>query len=143
MNIRKLRKSGFTLIAFLMLISLVSLLVALPVAAQVASTNPPATDTIGESVKGAVTPFVVQLVAKYTWVATVLLVIGIIRVCMKPVMMLVEAVIAATPSTSDDEALAKFEAGPVYKWILWGLDWLGSFKTPGAIRSGTTNPLIK
>jgi hypothetical protein len=109
-----------------------------------AATNSPAAGLPDASIAiGFLTPVIAALTAKYGWLLTVLAWIAVLRVAMKPIMLVVEAVIQATPSTDDDAKLANFEQGPIYKWFMWGLDFLASFKTPTALKTGTSNPLVK
>ncbi len=71
------------------------------------------------------------LVAKYTWMVVVVLIIGIFRMVFKPLMAVIKAVVAATPSTKDDEVVAKVESSSVYKGLCWVVDYLLSIKLPG------------
>ena len=87
------------------------------------------------------TDFVVGLVTQYPWLATVLLVIGSLRLLLKPIMLAIEWYTKQTPNPNDDVAVLKFEAGPIYKILSIGLDVLGSIKLPaikppGPSRSG-------
>jgi hypothetical protein len=61
---------------------------------------------------------VVQLIA----------IVGTLRLVIKPLMEAFKAVVAATPSKSDDELPSKVEASSVYKTVLFVLDWLASLK---------------
>lgn len=77
---------------------------------------------------------------EYGWLVQVIAIVGTLRVVMKPLMLIVEAVVKATPSTSDDAAFSKFKDGAIYKWLIWGLDWIASIKP---VRAETTNPLVE
>ena len=70
------------------------------------------------------------LLGKYGWLTTVILVIGSLRILFKPVMLAIENYVKQTPSASDDERLAKFEAGPIYKVVAFILDLGASIKLP-------------
>lgn len=72
--------------------------------------------------------WVLDLVIKYPWLATVVTVMGIMRLVVKPAMVFFHEVVKATPSVKDDELLAKVESSPVLKWFLIGLDWFASVK---------------
>ena len=76
------------------------------------------------------TGFIVGLVTQYPWLATVLLVIGSLRLLLKPIMLAIEWYTKQTPNPNDDVAVLKFEAGPIYKVLSIGLDVLGSIKLP-------------
>lgn len=71
---------------------------------------------------------VAQLVVQFPWLATIFMVVGVIRLIVKPLMELAKGVAASTPSAKDDEAVAKVEASKIYKTILFVIDWLFSIK---------------
>jgi hypothetical protein len=71
---------------------------------------------------------VAQLMVQYPWIATIFMVIGVIRVIVKPLMELAKSVAASTPTTKDDAAIAGIESGKIYKTILFVIDWLFSLK---------------
>lgn len=77
---------------------------------------------------GSAPSWVLDLVTKYPWLATVITVIGILRLVLKPAFVFFHEVVKATPSVKDDELLAKVESSPVLKWVLIGLDWFASIK---------------
>lgn len=82
-----------------------------------------------------------SLLGKFAGVASVVfIVVGVLRVTIKPLLTIVEAVVKATPTKSDDEYFVKVQTGPVMKWVLYALDWVASVKMPGAT---TANPLVK
>ena len=109
------------------------LLTAYALFAQTTNTAPnPAADAAAGIASGVIA----ALTAKYGWLLAVVSWIGVLRAVFKPLMLLVEATVKATPGLADDEAIAKFESGPIYKWLVWGLDWLASVKV-----TKNTNPL--
>ena len=121
-----MRKSIVSLIG---LAAVVGAFVCLPAVAQVAAdpsavAAPAAVDTSG------VAGFFVGVAAKFPWLATVLLVIGGLRVVFKPTMTLIDGYIKANCSPDEYAKLQSFEAGPVYKWLNFGLDFVGSVKLP-------------
>ena len=75
-------------------------------------------------------PLVVQVVESHPWVATLLLLMGGLRLVCKPVMSLVRARVAATPSTDDDAQLQRVMSSWWYQSIAWSLDFLASIKIP-------------
>jgi len=76
----------------------------------------------------AITNFIVSAAATHPWILTALVVIGIMRAVCKPAFDFFHSVVAATPSTKDDELLERVESSHILKWFFWGLDWLGSIK---------------
>lgn len=63
-------------------------------------------------------------------VLQVISVIGTLRLLMKPIMTLIQAVVDVTPTQSDNEWLNKFMQSKVYLTIVYLLDWFGSIKLP-------------
>jgi len=68
------------------------------------------------------------LANQFPIVMTILSVVGLLRFVFKPVMAIVENVVAETPSKKDDEALAKFKTSKVYSVLVWIVDLLSSVK---------------
>lgn len=64
------------------------------------------------------------------WLVGLLAIIGTLRLIVKPALALAYAIVQATPSKSDDEAVAKVEQSKVFKALLFVLDWLASVKLP-------------
>ena len=85
-------------------------------------------------------PIVDALTGKFGWFVTVISILGTLRLVVKPVMLVIEAIVKNSASSEDDAKLAAFESGPIYRWLLWSLDWVASIKAPSA---GSTNPLVK
>ena len=52
------------------------------------------------------------------------------RAIFKPMMTVIEAYIAETPGKKDDEWLGKLKDHPVYKSVVWFVDFLLSVKLP-------------
>lgn len=65
---------------------------------------------------------------EHGWVVQVLSIMGTLRLVVKPLMTIVQSVVAATPSTKDDETVAKVAASPYYTWFVYALDWFASIK---------------
>lgn len=80
----------------------------------------PASDAVSDAVS--------KVATKYPWVSTVLFVVGACRFLLKPTFTFLHSVVAVTPSTKDDEWLARVESSTALKWLSWGLDWLFSIK---------------
>jgi len=64
------------------------------------------------------------------WLVSILVVIGSLRVIVKPLVALIRAIVKETPSPKDDAWLAKVMASKVYKTVLFCLDWVASIKLP-------------
>tara|TARA_R110000868_G_scaffold242882_5_gene498499 strand:- start:172 stop:420 length:249 start_codon:yes stop_codon:yes gene_type:complete len=73
-----------------------------------------------------------ELVAKWPVLSSVLLVVGALRLTIKPLVSIVRSVVELTPGKTDDLLLDKVEASKVYKGLCWVLDYLTSIKLPGA-----------
>lgn len=71
---------------------------------------------------------VAQLAVQYPWIATIFMVVGVIRLVVKPLMELAKGVVASTPSTADDAMVANVESSKIYKTFLFVIDWLFSIK---------------
>jgi hypothetical protein len=74
----------------------------------------------------------VELVAKYPVIASIIGVVGVFRLVFKPAVSFARTVVTATPTKKDDEVMDKVEASGVYKGIVWVVDYLTSIKLPGA-----------
>ena len=73
---------------------------------------------------------IAQLAEKYPIIATLALVIGGLRLVFKPIMAVIESVIAYTPYDSDDKWLAQVKANKIYLALAWFVDWSASVKLP-------------
>lgn len=73
-----------------------------------------------------------QFISQYPALATVFVVIGALRVFLKPFFTLLQEVVNFTPSTRDNEILDGVMNSAAYKWLAYALDWLGSVKLPQA-----------
>lgn len=81
-------------------------------------------------VDNGIAGYFINLAQHYPWLATTLLAIGALRVLFKPVMALLDGYIKANCSPEEYGRLQHFEAGPIYKWLSFGLDFIGSIKLP-------------
>jgi hypothetical protein len=73
---------------------------------------------------------ILEIIGQYPIVASILAVIGGLRLVFKPVMTAIEAVVAATPTKKDDLALEKTKDSAIYKAFVWLVDYLSSVKLP-------------
>ena len=71
-----------------------------------------------------------QLMTQFPIVATILAVIGGLRVIFKPIMTAIEAIVAATPSDKDNLVVEGIKANVLYKGFVWILDFFASVKLP-------------
>jgi len=62
--------------------------------------------------------------------ATLLLFLGTVRLCIKPIMTLLQLYVKWTPYDNDDRWLTSVEESKGYKLALYLLDWLLSIKGP-------------
>ena len=76
------------------------------------------------SIVNALVPFV----QAHPQLAVVFLVLQVSRFVFKPIMSVLDAYVAATPSLVDDEALNSFKSGKIYKAISFLMDYLLSIK---------------
>ena len=71
---------------------------------------------------------VLGFVQQYPWIATILLVMGGMRVLFKPVFSVFHAYVEFTPSPRDNLILDNVEKSAYYKAVVWVLDFVGSIK---------------
>jgi hypothetical protein len=72
----------------------------------------------------------IELLMQYPQVMKVVVVVGTLRLIVKPIVAAAEQIVASTPSQKDDEFMAKLKANPVYKAFVFVIDWFGSVKLP-------------
>jgi hypothetical protein len=73
---------------------------------------------------------ILELAQKHPGLLSAFAIIGVLRAIFKPMMVVLEAYVDATPSKADDGWLAKFKAGKVYAGIAFILDYAASIKLP-------------
>ena len=71
-----------------------------------------------------------SLLAHYPIPVAILSVVGALRLIMKPLFSLLQAITEVTPSPRDNEILAKVMDSGTYKTIVYILDWVASVKLP-------------
>jgi hypothetical protein len=101
-------------------------LLVLPILAQ-APVDP---DLPSETTLRIAEPFIVMLAKQYTWLCTVLIGIGTLRLVGKPAVAAWHWYVLQTPSPNDDAFLAKVERSRGWKVFFFLIDWLGSIKLP-------------
>lgn len=77
--------------------------------------------------------FIIQFASQYPFIATILMVIGVLRVINKPLFAFLNTVVVATPTPKDNEILKKIETSKAYQYISFVLDYLGSVKLPAKV----------
>lgn len=73
---------------------------------------------------------IIQLAEQHPFIASVVAVVGVLRIIFKPIMSVIEAYIAYTPDKGDDAKLEEVKSGKVYKAVAFVLDWFASVKLP-------------
>ena len=72
--------------------------------------------------------FLQGLIEKYPVAMTIISIMGMARLIIKPTMVYLHEVVLVTETKKDDEMLAKVEGSKAYKAILFVLDWFTSIK---------------
>lgn len=62
--------------------------------------------------------------------SSLLMLIGVLRVVMKPLMMFIETLVVATPTKLDDGVYKSMIESELYKAFVFVVDWLASIKLP-------------
>lgn len=73
---------------------------------------------------------IMELAIKYPAIASVLMLMGVLRAVFKPLMSLLHAYVEATPSEKDNELLKKIMDSKAYSVIQYILDYTASIKLP-------------
>ena len=74
--------------------------------------------------------FILGFMQNNPTLASVLVIIGAVRVVVKPAMAYYEAHVASTPDKVDDEKLVKVKSAAWYKALVFILDYAASVKLP-------------
>ena len=85
-----------------------------------------------EQILNLLSPLIAAYGGQFGIVLQIVAIIGTLRVVMKPLVAGVQAVVAATPSASDDVAVSKVLDSKIYKAVTFALDWIASLKFPQA-----------
>lgn len=73
---------------------------------------------------------ILDLAQKAPVILSILSVIGLLRLIMKPVMSILKAVAAETKTDKDDLIVEKIESSAVWKGLCWVIDYVASVKLP-------------
>ena len=71
---------------------------------------------------------IVELAQKYPQAMTVIVVIGVLRAIFKPLQLVVDKYVEATPDKADDGKWAVMKTSRAFKFIAWFLDYTASIK---------------
>lgn len=83
-----------------------------------------------ETILNFIKPLLEGFVSSHPWAAAVLGVIAMCRLFIKPVIVAIEQIVAATENKDDDALLAKIKASNAYGIGMFLLDWFFSIKRP-------------
>jgi len=72
----------------------------------------------------------VEFLAKYPIFGSIVGVVGILRLIMKPLFSFFREFVLATPSDRDDAFLNKVEGSKIYSFIVFLVDYISSIKLP-------------
>lgn len=65
-----------------------------------------------------------------SWLLSIFMIVGSLRLIMKPIMSLIEAYVLITPKVEDDGLPAKIMESKPYKILAYLADWSASIKLP-------------
>lgn len=107
----------------------------LPVLGQTADPDLPSETTLRMA-----EPFIVMFAKQYTWICSVLIALGTVRLVAKPIVVAWHWMVAQTATPVDDRFLEKAERTRGWKVFFFLIDWLGSIKLPPKPDNQTSNP---
>lgn len=90
-------------------------------------------------VTGGVTEAIIALAIKYPAFASFLLILGTLRLCMKPLMAMIRMIVSSTETKADDAVLDKVERSWLFTGFLFALDWLTSIKLKPSSSSSSSS----
>ena len=94
-----------------------------------ADSGPTAIDSaVGAAAASGVQGWLQAQVAHFPWLVAVFMGIGFLRVIFKPVFSLLENYVKSNCTAEQYGNLQKFESGPMFRWLSFALDLLGSIK---------------
>ena len=62
------------------------------------------------------------------WYGSLVLVMGTLRVIFKPLFSIIQTVVKATPSKTDDKLLTELKGSNAYAILVWAIDFFASVK---------------
>ena len=72
----------------------------------------------------------IELIKEYPWFANLVMIIGTLRVVMKPLFSLIDAITTATPTKEDDAAWKGVKESKAMGLFIWLIDYVASVKVP-------------
>ena len=72
--------------------------------------------------------WLIGFISQYEWIKTALIVIGSLRLVMKPLFSVIRTYVDLTVNTDDNAWLKRIEEHSITKSILYALDWIASIK---------------
>jgi hypothetical protein len=72
--------------------------------------------------------WLIGFLSQYEWIKTTVIVIGSLRLVLKPVFSVLRTYVDLTASVKDNEWLKRLEEHKITKAIIYALDWLASVK---------------
>lgn len=74
--------------------------------------------------------WLLSMVQNHPAFSSIIMFLGMMRLCIKPAMTILQAYVKWTPYDNDDKWLADVESSKGYKLAVYLLDWLLSVKVP-------------
>lgn len=75
-----------------------------------------------------------SIAAQNPHISSMLMLVGILRVCITPAVKLLETFVSATPSKKDDELLEMALSSKAWNVFVEAVEWLSSIKLPKSRR---------
>ena len=72
--------------------------------------------------------FIKSMAEKHEIVFSIIMVMGMARLVLKPLMVFLHEIVLISPTDKDNKALSKLEDSKIYKGLLFVLDYLFSLK---------------
>lgn len=80
----------------------------------------------------SIAQFIIGFLQQYPFFASLVFIMGALRVVFKPLMLVLHEYVLYTPNEADNAALDKVEQSGIYKSFLMVIDFIASIKLPGA-----------
>lgn len=69
-----------------------------------------------------------NLVEQYPWLGGLAMLMGSLRLIMKPLFTVIDKYVESTPETSDNEKWESFKSSKTVKYLAWFMDYIASVK---------------
>lgn len=110
-------------------------MVMLTLSAFAQEIGPAAPATLAQSLEG----WIIGLAVDHPWIVSVLVLVGTLRILIKPLMTFARLAVGQTASAKDDAILDAVERSWIYTAFLFLLDWLASIKLPAKSAATATD----